>query len=666
MQNVSTNFQQNSEKSIRKINANVAVQWEVGEPYVDETDYLQELEMEKKVNEPIGGVHLAQFDLLFHNLTRRFSPGSSSDIADFLVRFRKARMKVGFNGELIPIGSGRTDPPDVNEGDRSVKLHLFDELEYIYKFKLPDGGKLYEDVRTDNYIWEILDKVYENKFFDLATMEEGETWTGGEVDENSRVGEQARKVTSVDGAEEKAYMDVEYDLSGFAQTDRFTAFVFVEDKSKFATLKIRLHSEVDTAFIDLDLLNIIENGWSQVDVTNELLGSEIGGDVPFFKIGTSEIEGDDIIPNVDFDWSDVVRVEMIVEAMPSETAYAIFDSFRMYYTDLYPRRYFDLGLQRIPIAEWSGNTALYEIKTACEAEGARFYADEEGGLRFENRQHYVINQEHRETVHEFFLDSLFEMKHPANEQGLINSVVVKLQPRRIVAEKEIFTYPYQSLAIPAGQTKSVWASFENPVPATEEGIVTPEATTDYTANSQADGSGSDKTSDIVASVNRFTGSAQIMLENTSGSTAYITMLKLRGTPAERGDAIFIRDEDSDSIEDYGQSPADSFRIDNKYMANEEYAASLASDLIAFYANPITRLEISGQAIPQLQIGDIVTVTDQWSLESFLMRIMGSKLQLSSEVGMKGDLSLRKVLESELVTFFTIGISEIGGNDPIST
>jgi hypothetical protein len=91
--------------------------------------------------------------------------------------------------------------------------------------------------------------------------------------------------------------------------------------------------------------------------------------------------------------------------------------------------YHDKGLRDISIANFARNKALYELKTACEAEGGRFYIDEQGNYTFENRQHYVVNLEHKDSVSGFTFNNMFDYIIPNDESKIINKVIFKINKR---------------------------------------------------------------------------------------------------------------------------------------------------------------------------------------------------------------------------------------------
>ena len=52
----------------------VEVDWDMDGTFTDESEYVSVVEVERKINEPLGGIALAQGDVVFINKNARFSP----------------------------------------------------------------------------------------------------------------------------------------------------------------------------------------------------------------------------------------------------------------------------------------------------------------------------------------------------------------------------------------------------------------------------------------------------------------------------------------------------------------------------------------------------------------------------------------------------------------
>lgn len=68
-----TNYADKSTRSSRKPQLKVEVDWALGDNFQDESGYCVLVEVERSLNEPLGGISLAQGDLRLTNLTDRYT-----------------------------------------------------------------------------------------------------------------------------------------------------------------------------------------------------------------------------------------------------------------------------------------------------------------------------------------------------------------------------------------------------------------------------------------------------------------------------------------------------------------------------------------------------------------------------------------------------------------
>lgn len=557
-----------------------------------------------------------------------------SSLSEYILPNRKGRVEVGFDSENVVIFSGRSRYPKINVKSNTASIHFFDELEKISNYKL-SGGDLEEDIRTDRYIWGILDEVYQDDFEVIATCNSSESWTGTTDDtENQRFGDACKKLT-LNGTGQMYVSFTSKDLSSRAE---IAFYLYIEDMTAVSALEVQLAKATGgTNAFTYDLTGL-EQGWNAVSIPLE----------DFTTVGTVS-------------WADITM--FIITATTTSEIFFLVDVVRGVDT-FYPERLFDVGIQDIGVAWWAGNTALYEIKTACEAEGAMFFANEEGSLMFRNRQHYNTTDESKVASWGFDFDNSTDMEYEGDIDKVINKIIFRIRPREIVSEKEIWRYSFTP-AIEASETKTIWAEFVDPCPTTSSGIVSPVSTTDYTANSQADGGGTDKTSDISISITKFSTGAKLEVTNNDTSTVYLTLLKLRGTPAERKDETRVVCEDATSIGNYGVVPSGGLTVDNKYIVDEDYAEILGDQIIEWYKDPRRRIELKGRAAPHLQLGDMISIKNANTGIEHIMRIIGIINKLNEADGLSQEIFTRIVNPFELLSFFEVGTSDIEGDDVIS-
>jgi hypothetical protein len=554
---------------------------------------------------------------------------------------RKTKLSFGYGSEYISNFVGYSDYPKIEQRNKSAKFHFYDALEYLSQFKL-SGGSLLTDIKVSSYVWKILDEAYEDYFLEIASGDSGESWldsgdgTVSSDTDNHIEGDACAKLTVEDGTG-SAYIDTgNLDITDY---NYLSFYIFIEDAEYVDEAFVRFETTHGSDYFEYELTNL-KSGWNIFYVSKD----------DFDETGSP-------------DWDDVDSFELELTTTEGDTTYAFIDAVRAVDSVNYPFRYFSNSLQIIPTAWFAGNTALYEIKVACEAEGARFFSDENGNLYFQNRQFYNLTDSYKVSSWEFNFNRLFDHELPMRENEIINKVLVKIKPRVIVSEKEIWNYSFTP-SIEASETKTVWAEFTDPCPTTAAGIVEPVATTDYTANTQEDGEGDDKTAQIDIDITKFATSAKLEITNNDAGTVYLTMLKLRGTPAEEASEVRVIVEDNDSIESFGTRPSGGYIIDNKYLADETYAGTLAQQLIDWYKDPLSRVVLKNRSVPHLQLGDMISVKNDELNTSKLMRITTLKNSYTTD-GFNQEIHARDVATFELLSFFTIGDSEIESVDVIA-
>lgn len=566
---------------------------------------------------------------------------------------RKGYIKLGFSGENIPIFLGKSEYPNIERKGNRLKLHFFDELSRLSDQRLSEG-ELKLNIRTDRYIWGILDEVYYSYFDVIAHCDTNEDWVFNSGTNyastqeivSHRFGDGAIKLNSRTSSFTNALATFAFpsplNLSGYDNEDYFYASIYAEDHTKIHEILITIKCTGGDYTIYLNSSSV-KSGWNDFYLQLK--------DIPV-----------SLVP----DLRQVNSIEMRYRTNSASFNYVLIDEIRFCKKTDYPLRYFDIGLQEIPVAWWSSNTVLYEIKTACEAEGARFYTDEEGNFHFENRQFYNTKPEYKRSRHGFNFNNILDLEYRGKDTDIINTVVVKIKPRKVVdTPKVMWTYP-EVIEIDTGESVDVWASFTDPCPTTTTGIILPVSTTDYLANAQEDGLGTNKTSALNISIVRFAQAAKLTLTNTDASTIYVTFLQVRGTPAEYNEEISLVIEDEESIAKYGTSPSGGYVVENKYLADENYAEIIGTQLIDWYKDPVKKILLKSRCVPWLQIGDLISIKNDDIGAYYIMRIIKLKYFYDKDSGLNMDIESREVGRFETLSFFTIGVSAIEGNDVIST
>ncbi len=305
----------------------------------------------------------------------------------------------------------------------------------------------------------------------------------------------------------------------------------------------------------------------------------------------------------------------------------------------------DTGINIIPFAMFEKGTRFSEaIHQLAQAENAHVYQDEEGKIRFENRQHWD-NWPYTE-VQRVLPTSMVIDAEVAGEDHIINVVEVESNVREKQPAQPIWQLS-SAIEIAAGSTEEVFVTFEDP-------ILEAYQPSGYVANSASNGSGTDLSSSVTIQVfDAFAQAAKIRFYNSSTSTAYVTSLIIYGRPAKVTSQVYYREQRDLSVTAYEERP---IKISNPYIQNKSWAQSYAGLILNDYANGENLQNIKIRALPELQFGDLV------SWQGKYWRVYGIRTVVSSAEGFIQELNL---LQRDLITYFRIGISSIGSTDQIA-
>lgn len=305
----------------------------------------------------------------------------------------------------------------------------------------------------------------------------------------------------------------------------------------------------------------------------------------------------------------------------------------------------DVGINTIPfiIAEKGAKFATI-INEIVEAENANFFQDEDGVIRFHNRQHPTVepyNFVQRNITTAMVIDQTTQ-----TDDHIINAVEVRSSPRSKSALRTIYTQ-YSPIYLDRGLNE-VFIAFDNPVLSanTPSGIV---------ANTRQDGSGTNITSSV--SINKayvFAQTAKYTINNTSGSSGYITAMTITGRDAPVQQEIYYRQTDNSSLTAYEERP---FVIENNYIQDLTWARSYTQIVLDDFSQPENVQYLTIRAMPALKLGYLV------SWQGIDWRIFSIKTRINAFDGFVQEIG---IVKRELRTYFVIGLSQIGGSDRIAS
>lgn len=227
---------------------------------------------------------------------------------------------------------------------------------------------------------------------------------------------------------------------------------------------------------------------------------------------------------------------------------------------------------------FSDRQAITEIQDITDAAFALFWIAEDGTATYRSR----INQDvSTQSITESDIDYNYRIRVPAPRDVLRNKAKVYAKSRTAVSDTEVWRMLDRPL-IGSGTGDPIWATFTyngKSVPATS--VTSPVVTTDYTANDAADGSGTNRTANFSFATTAFSTSAKLVPTN-SGSSAYITLLKIRADIIATDDYTYAEYEDTDSIEAYGERQ---IVINTDWLQDLNAANEYAQILVGRFKNP---------------------------------------------------------------------------------
>jgi len=311
----------------------------------------------------------------------------------------------------------------------------------------------------------------------------------------------------------------------------------------------------------------------------------------------------------------------------------------------------DLGSQIIPFGMFEKDETFGNyIQKVCEAELGNFYQDENGILRFENREHWA-NSPYDSPIKSIYTSDVLDLSYPGIDD-IINYVEIESQPRDVMENQLVFSLNDSYIELAPNTKTEKFIDFDNPMYSIDTPSISDGSST-YKVTQNQDGTGTNYTSSVtIKSFDAFSKSSKVVFENTSSKTLYVTTFDLYGRPAKPLNPVYIAEKRSSSYTAYQPH---SYKIENDFISLE-YARSLAQMILERSAFPEDRLEIKIKAMPDLQLGDMISYAGRW------WQIFSIAIELSAEGGFVQTL---KLLKRTIAKYFRIGVSTIGDTDIIA-
>ena len=228
-------------------------------------------------------------------------------------------------------------------------------------------------------------------------------------------------------------------------------------------------------------------------------------------------------------------------------------------------------------SEASAKDSLTEL---FQAEHGQFFITAAGKARFLSRMNTTMG-EALATLDE---DHIVDIRITTPWESVINDVRIDCCPVALADLGVIWTLSDDSFYLSAGAQAELWAEYQdaNGRRCAATAVVTPVTVTDFTANTAADGSGTNLTADLTVSAEVYSTWAKLTLENTGSTGFYVTLLQLRGEAIVQT-PMTVRQEDATSQATYGRRQ---LRIATPWQQRVEMARDLALGLLNNYSEPL--------------------------------------------------------------------------------
>ena len=204
-----------------------------------------------------------------------------------------------------------------------------------------------------------------------------------------------------------------------------------------------------------------------------------------------------------------------------------------------------------------------------EVTEAGFLRESKGGdVVFEDR-HRRLKSPYR-TSQAAFSDALGatlgyggqpRQKDPA--ETVFNKFSVDIQTYTVGALAVLWTLAESGANSPQlapGETRNFWANYPNPDSPMDAFVVDAWSdlvdNTDYEANTQSGGGGTDTSADLAVAETKFGNRMKIAVTNNGALSCFLTLLQAQGTPVSRNDPIRLSYEDTVSRDEHGERSFD--------------------------------------------------------------------------------------------------------------
>lgn len=238
-----------------------------------------------------------------------------------------------------------------------------------------------------------------------------------------------------------------------------------------------------------------------------------------------------------------------------------------------------------------------------ESELGTLWLRADGQLRFRSRYTSVPIIASL-TQNNFLLGSI---ETPRPWEVVRNDMRVNVYPPVLQSAVEVWRWqeiPFMA----AGASRTVFTPFTyGGVTVPADTVIDPVATTDYTANTASNGSGTNLTANFsVTKVATFSGTAKLLVKNNGGVGGYPTLVRLRANAITVPNETFVTAQDATSIARYQRR---TFELASRWFQSSDKAQTITDFMTSFLSSPRLFVKATIRDNPDVQfkldLGDAV-------------------------------------------------------------
>jgi hypothetical protein len=333
---------------------------------------------------------------------------------------------------------------------------------------------------------------------------------------------------------------------------------------------------------------------------------------------------------------------------------------------------FDVGSEVFPYAldtiSGSKQYALSEFAKLAASEYGQIYQKADGTVRAEGRHSRLLNTTVSWTITENDLQSL---SMPSTRSEIINKALVTIHPRIVDALPTTVVYDQEGTPeLAQAQTLLLRGSYRDPVTGDPIGAIeiqTQVSGTDYNANSNADGTGTDYHTNMIITVDAGPNGAEFSVFNGNAATVFLTVNRLLGRGLYDRAPQTLQAEDSVSI---AQNQEHAIEFDMPYQSNAFVGQGLADYIKIRYSSAFAQVRgghviaDSSTLLAQLlarDVSDLVTITETLTGASGNFFINGMELRLTPAGNLEADYIFAPAYDPFSGLYWILGTSTLGTN-----